>query len=162
MPNTGQALLDIRALTNTGHATVAAASPDGRYIAYVNRDGGKGELRLLQTATGRDVVILPASPEVIDAPHFSPDGEFIYFLRDLNPKVANSVGLFRIATLGGPAVPLADDAAWFGLAISPDGKQLAYNSNVNKTKGEGQIVIIQNDGSNRKVLTSSKNPFWFL
>jgi len=155
-------LLDIRSLTSTGHATVAAVSPDGRYVAYVNRESGKGELRLLQSSTGHQVVILPAMPEVIGAPHFSPDGEFIYFLRELNTKASLNAGVFRIATLGGPATPLATDATWFSVAVSPDGKQLGYASNVGKADEGQKIVLIQADGSNRRVLTTGKEPFWFL
>jgi len=128
----------------------------------VNRENGKSELRLLQSATGRDVVILQGTPEVIAAPQFSPDGDFIYFLRELDTKTAMSVGIFRIATLGGPATPVASDVGWFGLAISPDGKHLAYASYSNSAKEEQQIVIIDTDGSNRRVLTSSKEVFWFL
>src|SRR5262249_44675870 len=152
-----QATRDIRALTVTGHATVAAVSPDGRYVAYVNRESGKGELRLLQASTGHEVVILPATPEVIGAPHFSPDGEFIYFLRELDTKASLAAGVFRIATLGGPAVPLAKDAAWFALTVSPDGKQLAYVSDVGQAHEEQQIAVIQADGSNRRILATAKN-----
>jgi eukaryotic-like serine/threonine-protein kinase len=154
--------LEIRPLTNSGHATVAAVSPDGRYVVYVNRENGKSELRLLQSSTGRDVVILPGTPEVIAAPRFSPDGDFIYFLRELDTRTTLSAGIFRIATLGGPVTPIVIDATWFGLAISPDGKHLAYASYANKSKEEQQIIIIDTDGSNRRVLTSSKEVFWFL
>ena len=74
---------EIRALTNSGHATVAAVSPDGRYVVYVNRENGKSELRMLQSSTGRDVVILPGTAEIIAAPQFSPDGERISFKMSL-------------------------------------------------------------------------------
>jgi len=51
--------LELRTLTETGRATRAAATLDGRYVAYVKREAGKFELRLMQVATERDVQLLP-------------------------------------------------------------------------------------------------------
>jgi eukaryotic-like serine/threonine-protein kinase len=160
-PDTASAV-EIRPLTNSGHATVAAASPDGRYVAYVNRENGKSELRLLQSSTGHDIVILPGTPEVIASPQFSPDGDFIYFLRETDTSTTMNAGIFRIATLGGAVTPIATGASWFGITISPDGKHLAYISYADKGKEEQQIIIIDSDGTNHRTLTSSKEVFWFL
>jgi serine/threonine protein kinase/Tol biopolymer transport system component len=153
--------LEVRALTESGKATRAAATPDGRYIAYVHSDAGKFELRLLQVSTERDVEVLPASPRGIYSLHFSPDGNFIYYLQQLDPKNPNAYGVFRIAALGGPSTPVATDARMYSVTVSPDGKQVAY---IAQTANESQIVGVDPDGGNRHIL--AKRPlalgFWFV
>ena len=152
---------EVRALTEHGNARRAAASPDGRYVAYVNRNNGQHELRLLQVATERDAPVLSASPLTIRNLHFSPDGDFIYFLRDLDPKNPAAAGVFRVATLGGPATPVVTDARKFSVTVSPDGKQVAY---VAETEKESQVVSVDPDGGNRRVLASRPLAygFWFV
>ena len=150
--------LDIRALTESGKAVRVAATPDGRYVAYVNSDAGKFELRLLQVATQRDVQVLPGSPLEIDNLHFSPDGNFIYFLRRLEPN-GNSLGVFRVATLGGPVTSLAADARRHSVTASPDGKHIAY---IAETPSESQITSIDPDGTNRQVIAKRPLPQRFL
>jgi Tol biopolymer transport system component len=49
----------------------------------------------------------------------------------------------------GPATTLATDAVLFGITVSPDGKQIAY---VSETPTGFQIVAIDPDGSNRRVI----------
>ena len=151
----------MRALTENGKAALAAATPDGRYVAYVKRENGQSELRLLQVATERDVQVLPGSPLAITSLHFSPDGNFIYFLRWLDPSNPEALGVFRIATLGGPATPLATDARMYSLTVSPDGKQIAY---IAETQVESQIVAIDPDGANRHVLARRPigSGFWVV
>lgn len=150
-PGVASAALDVRALTENGKAALAASTPDGRYVAYVKRENGESELRLLQVATERDVQVLPASPLAVTGLHFSPDGNFIYFLRWLDQSDSDALGVFRIATLGGPATPLATDARKYSLTVSPDGKQIAY---IAETQTESQIVAIDADGANRRVLAT--------
>src|SRR4029077_12955913 len=153
--------LDVKALTESGTARRTAASPDGHYVAYVSRDAGKDELRLLQGATENDVAGLPPSPKRIWSVHFSPDGNFIYFLRETESKDPDTRTVFRIATLGGPAMPLATDAHMWSVTVSPDGKHIAY---IAQTKTESQIVAVDPDGANRLVL--ARRPlalnFWFI
>ncbi|HEY2471127.1 MAG TPA: protein kinase [Terracidiphilus sp.] len=161
-PSPAPALLDIRALTESGKVRLVAASPDGRYIAYVQKDVGKFEMRLLQVATQRDVEVIPGSPLEIFNLHFSPDGNFIYFLRPLNSTdYLSNLGVFRIAALGGPATILASDARVYSVTVSPDGKQIAY---ISGTSTESQIVAIDSDGSNRKVIARrpTGQDFWYL
>jgi serine/threonine protein kinase len=149
--------LEVIPLTESGKAFRAAATPDAHYIAYVKREGSNYELRLLQVASGRDVQLLPSSPQPIRSLHFSPDGNFLYFLRVLNSATdPDTSGVFRIATLGGPVTTLATDArtgdARMGsVAVSPDGKQVAYISN---TARESLIVAVDPDGANRHILAT--------
>ena len=159
---------EVRQLTESGKSYRVAATRDGSYVAYVKREAGKYELRLLQVATERDVQLLPAAPQRINSLHFSPDGNFLYFLRALpDPaKDPHTSGLFRIDTLGGPVTTLATDARplsdrYTSVTVSPDGKQIAYTG---QTSSESLIVAIDADGSNRRVL--AKRPigqsFWYL
>jgi eukaryotic-like serine/threonine-protein kinase len=153
--------LDIRTLTESGQVRRAVVSPDGRYVAYVSRSTGKDEIRLLQVATERDVTVLPGATLPIRNLHFSPDGNFIYFLRDSDKKDASARSVFRIATLGGPATPLATDARGWSVTVSPDGKQIAY---IAETQTESQIIAVDPDGGSRQVL--ARRPitlgFWFI
>ena len=151
--------LDVRLLTESGKAIRAAATPDGRYVAYVNEKSGKYELRLMQVATDRDVQLLPVAPGQISSLHFSPDGNFLYFLRVLDgAKDPDASGVFRIATLGGPATLLATDARSNSVTVSPDGRQIAY---IAQTKRESLIVAVDPDGTNRHILAKRPGAFNF-
>ena len=110
----------VQRLTERGTAFRASAvTADGRCVAWVNSQQGVYELRLLQVASERDVVLLPASPLRISSLRFSPDGDYVYFLRRLSVEDPASVGLFRVAALGGPATPLATDVgSEFSLTVS--------------------------------------------
>lgn len=155
-PEANSLSLEITPLTESGTVRVAAASPDGRYVAYENQQNGQFELRLLQVATKRDVQILPFTSLLIYTMHFSPDGNFIYFLQRMpgSNETLGARGVFKIATLGGPPKPLAKDANGFGVTVSPDGKQIAYgvaNSKFSSFAG-GEIVSVDPEGENRHVL----------
>ncbi len=158
-PNASQASMEVRVLTESGKAYRAAATPDGRYVAYVKREAGKYELRLLQVAAERDVQLLPGSPQQIWSLHFSPDGNYLYFLRVLDPaKDPEASGVFRIAILGGRLLPLATDALPNSVTVSPDGKQVCY---IARTPSESLLVAIDSDGGNRHVLAKRPATFGF-
>jgi serine/threonine protein kinase len=144
-----QTPMRVRALTDSGNVSRGAISLDGRYVAYVKRDLGKDELRLLQLASGRDVQLVPESTMRIWSLHFSPDGNFIYFLRQLKSEDDDVAGVFRVATLGGPATPLATDASKNSVTVSPDGQQIAY---IAHSSTESFIVAIDPDGGARHTL----------
>src|SRR5512143_1245474 len=68
-------------LTTTGQARVAAISPDGKYVAYAMGGPSQQGLWLRHIATGSDTEIVPTAPVNYTVLTFSPDGNFIYFLR---------------------------------------------------------------------------------
>ena len=153
--------LKVRTLTENGKAALAAATPDGRYIAYVKRENGESELRLLQVATERDVQVLPGSLLAITSLHFSPDGNFIYFLRWLDPSNPDAWVCFASPPWVDRQLPWPQTPGWMGVTVSPDGKQIAY---IAETQSESQIVAIDPDGANRHILARrpSGSAFWFV
>jgi serine/threonine protein kinase/Tol biopolymer transport system component len=140
----------VRALTESGDVYGGAISFDGRYVAYTKVNAGNDELRLLQVATGRDVQVVAPSSLKIRSLHFSPDGNFIYFLRQLKPEDDHDhMGVYRVAALGGPATTLVTDASMYSVAVSPDGKQIAY---ISHSSTESYVVSIDPDGDNRHII----------
>ncbi len=166
-PGSMPSSLQVRQLTESGKSYRVAVTPDGSYVAYVKKEADEYELRLLQVATERDVQILPGAPQRIHSLHFSRDGNFLYFLRVLDPaKDPYTSGVFRIGTLGGTVSTLATDARTVdersnSVTVSPDGKQVAY---IAQTASDSLIVAVDANGSNRRVL--AKRPlalaFWFI
>ncbi len=140
--------LEMRALTENGRIFRAAISSDGRYIAYVQNEAEKFDLHLLQVATESRH---PASSRVTRANPQSPllSRWQFHLLATPDFKIPMNLGVFRIATLGGPAAPLATDASMRSVTVSPDGKEIAYISN---TPTESLIVAVSPEGSNRRVL----------
>ena len=56
-------------------------SPDGRYVAYIEHDGDEYSLWVRQRATGGKAQVVPRQLQVLAHLTFSPDGEYIYFVR---------------------------------------------------------------------------------
>jgi dipeptidyl aminopeptidase/acylaminoacyl peptidase len=93
----------ISRLTTNGNVTAAAVSGDGRYVAYVVRDGGQESLWVRQTAASSAQQLVPPTPQAyLTSPMFSPDGNFIYFSSARSEK-SNDLQLFVIPVLGGTA-----------------------------------------------------------
>jgi eukaryotic-like serine/threonine-protein kinase len=73
--------MQITKLTDNGKANHVAIAPDGRYIVYALRDAEKQSLWVRNVATKSDAQVL--APEVVEIAglSFSPDGNYIYFVR---------------------------------------------------------------------------------
>jgi Tol biopolymer transport system component len=152
------ALTVVRTLTESGKASFGAISADGRHVAYVKRDLGQFELRLLEVATDRDVLLVEGSPLYTTSALLSADGNFVYFLRQLSPDDEDKEGVYKIATAGGPATPLATDASMDSLTMSPDGERIAYISN---SVTESSIVSIDPSGGDRHIIVRRPAEFPF-
>lgn len=92
--------MKISRLTQSGNATNVAISPDGRYVVYVLRAGEKQSLNVRQVATGSDVQIQPPDEVWIFGLTFSPDANYIDFVRSEKPNFTDTF-LYRIPALGG-------------------------------------------------------------
>jgi len=116
--------MQITKVTDSGTADDVAISPDGRYVVYSLREGEKEGLWLRQVATRKHVEILPSDNNGFHGLTFSPDGNYIYFVRsDRNDPFFKY--LFSMPTLGGPARKLISDVD-SPVSFSPDGHLFAY------------------------------------
>jgi serine/threonine protein kinase len=143
-------------LTTSGTATVAAISPDGRYVAYAQQGSDGQSLWLRQIATGSTVQIVPAA---VGQPFlgltFSPDGNFIDYVRHEKPPSAVD-SLYQVPVLGGSTTKLVTNVGG-AVTFSPDGKQFAF---VRGGPGNSlsYLMIANSDGSNVHALATRKTP----
>jgi len=139
-------------ITLSGNAVNAVAiSPDGHYVVYVLLEGEKQGLRVRQIDTGSDVQILAPDEVVIFGLTFSPDTNYIDFVRSEKNNIANTF-LYRMPTLGGTPHIVMQGGVDFSTSYSPDGAQIAFL----RVHGGGTIdlLIARADGSNERVLVT--------
>jgi len=140
-------------VTTTGNAGTAALSPDRRYIVYVLRDGAQESLWVEQLATGSNVQILPPDQVSFVALSFTPDGNYVMFVRS-DKSSANFRYLYRIPVLGGSPQQLVRDVD-SAPTFSPDGKQIAFVRGV--VESRSNLILVSNaDGTGERVLADRK------
>jgi Tol biopolymer transport system component/predicted Ser/Thr protein kinase len=148
--------MTIRRVTHSGNAANAAISPDGRYVVYALSEGEKQGLNVRQVATGSDVQILPPDEVVIYSLTFTPDANYIDFVRSEKNNPASTF-LYRMPALGGTSHLVMQGGVDFSTSYSPDGAQFAFL----RVGGEGIELLIANaDGSNQRVLASRPYLEW--
>jgi len=145
--------LEFERVTGSGDVQQADISPDGKYVAYMRETAGKQRLWLKQLATDSDVQIATLGEEVCAGLAFSPDGSYVYFVRQ-QPQ-AYSGDLYQVPALGGsPRKMLVGISG--PPALSPDGHRVAFVRN-SATNGFS-LLTASLDGSGEWVLASFKPP----
>jgi Tol biopolymer transport system component/predicted Ser/Thr protein kinase len=143
--------MKITRVTQSGNAVNVAISPDGHYVVYVLREGEKQSLNVRQVATAGDVQILPPDEVQFKGLTFSPDANYIDFIRSDKNSPAYSY-LYQMPVLGGtPRLLIRDIDTPIG--FSPDGTQFAFGRGV-PDKGEVRVLIAKADGSGERVLAT--------
>jgi len=141
--------MQITKLTDSGKAALVAISPDGRYVVYVLREGEQQSLWMRHVATKSDVQVL--APDIVDfkGVTFSPDGNFIYYVRS-DKTTENYSYLYQMPVLGGNARQLIKDID-SPVGFSPDGSQLVFMRGLPDAEAT-ELRIASADGSNDRLL----------
>jgi Tol biopolymer transport system component len=139
-------------LTTTGKATVAAISPDGKYVAHAMGGRSQQSLWLRHIATGSDKEIVPTAQVDYTALTFSPDGNYICFLRVESVEGWNP--LYRVPVLGGSIQKLASDVD-AGITFSPDGRQIAYVRGYPE-RDEAVLITANANGTQEQTLLTKR------
>ena len=136
-------------VTNSGNAGAGALSPDGRYIVYALQDGAQESLWVQQLATGSNVQIVPPDQAHFIAVSFTPDGNYVMFVRS-DKSTLNFRYLYKMPVLGGAPRQLLRDID-SAPAFSPDGQQFAFTRGILRPLGN-DILIAKADGSDERVI----------
>jgi serine/threonine protein kinase len=137
-------------VTNSGRATSAAVSPDGKYVVSVINENGKESLWLRNVATSSNTQVLEPEPFNIRSSVFSPDGNYIFYRKAVDAS-QNSFSVYRMPVLGGTPQLLVRDVD-AGPAISPDGKRMAYVRANAPEVGKYRLLSANLDGSDEQIL----------
>jgi Tol biopolymer transport system component len=147
--------MNLTMLTASGKVQEAAISPDGKYLAYIVADAGVRSLWVRQLATSSSVQAIPPSDMSYGDLIFSLDSNYIYYVRH-----EGSFGtLYEMPVLGGTARKLVFDVD-SPVAISPDGKRLAFVRGYSNQQ-ETALVVVNLEGSTERELAKRKYPAWF-
>jgi len=120
--------MQLTKLTDSGKAENVAISPDGQYLVYTLRDAERLGLWMRQVATRTDVQLLPPDTVSLDGLTFSPDGNYIYFVRS-GRNLLSFRYLYLMPALGGPAKKLITDID-SAISFSPDGRQFVFTRGI--------------------------------
>ena len=148
----------ISRITTSGSASLAALSPDGRYVVHVKTEPGQGVgLWMRQTATTSDVRIVPVADVRFDGLAFSPDANYIYY--NVYDGISGLASLFRLPVLGGTPAKLLEDVD-SAVAFSPDQQRMVFLRGA-ITRGVTELIVARTDGSDAHVLASATAPDQF-
>ena len=140
-------------VTTSGNAGAAALSPDGRYIVYALHDGAQESLWVRQVATGGNVQVLAPDQVHFVAVSFTPDGNYIYFVRS-DKTSENFRYLYQMPVLGGTPKQISRDID-SAPAFSPDGQRIAFVRGI--LDPFGNVIQLANaDGSGERTLVTRK------
>ncbi len=103
-------------------------SPDGTQLAFASQRTGGGNIYTISLRSNYPPKRLTYHDESVPPACWSPDGQWLYFTSDYDGLQSAS---YKIHVNGGTPIQVAGDPreTHYNLAISPDGKTLAFNNN---------------------------------
>jgi Tol biopolymer transport system component len=150
--------VQIQPLTFTGNASLGALSPDGKFVAYLRREGRDDadlSVWVRQLTTQSDVQIVPIVPgRQFVGLVVTPDGSYVDFVAQQGRMTRPD--LWRVPFLGGTPRRIVT-GVWSATGWAPDGRHMAFI----RTKADGiedMVVVADADGANERVLATRRNP----
>ncbi|MGD9590456.1 MAG: winged helix-turn-helix domain-containing protein [Pyrinomonadaceae bacterium] len=148
-------------LSSSGRTRNAVISPDGKTIAYTNGVGTDPQsVWIRQLETSNNIQIIPPSNEFYYHLTFSPDGNFLYFVRGAKPgNVPGQYTLYRISVFGGITTKIVDEVQG-DISLSPDGNRVSFVRCQWRDEEWCSLWIAEAaDGSSERKLASRRSPF---
>jgi len=149
--------VNITRLTGDGKARGAEISPDGKFLAYIQTEGGERSIWIKQILTNSNIAVLkPGELDRFDGLTFSPDGNFLYF--NAETKTGEVPSIYRVPTLGGTPTKVLSNAS--NVHLSQDGRFVSF-LRVDFATSESAIIVANADGSNdRKIAARTGDQFF--
>ncbi len=143
-------------LTNTGQVSRATVSPDGKYVAYIQRARGQDSLWLRQVEVAGGIEIVPPSLDRFVGITFSPDSNSIFYVKYGEDAAAS--GLYRVPALGGAARKILTDID-SQISFAPDKKHFTFVLN-DLSRKEARLIIANLDDSEQRQLVAYAGVHW--
>lgn len=141
----------LQRLTAHGTAQLTAVAPDGRRVAYT-RSGPRGEsLHLITANPAEESELIAAGGDRYQGITFSPDGEWLYFVRDFRLSRLRLRNRAAEELLRGVDRPIS---------FSPDGTQFAFIRD-DVSRAESSIHLAAADGTGVRLLAVRKKPMFY-
>ena len=140
----------ITQVTNSGKAALTAISPDGRYVLTVINNKGLQGLWLHNLPTSSDTQVIPPAPASYKSLTFSPDGNYLYFIKATDATNTN-FDLFRAPVLGGTPQTIIRGIN-SDIAFSPDGRRFAFARMNDPEAGKYRLMTSNLNGGDDQVL----------
>ena len=154
----------IQNVSNNGHITQAAISPDGKYLLQSLEEKGMQSLWLHHIPTGANKEVVEPAATNYDGLTFSPDGNYIYFVRREENEEALAQ-LYSAPVLGGTPKAVIKDVD-SPITFSPDGQHFAFMRELHDAP-TWDLIEAKPDGtiersifSNKAVASDSHVPSW--
>ena len=142
----------ITQVTNSGKAALTAISPDGRYVLTVINNKGLQSLWLHNLPTSSDTQVIPPAPASYKSLMFSPDGNYLYFIKAVDATDTN-FDLFRAPVLGGTPQTIVRGID-SDIAFSPDGRRIAFARTNDPEPGKYRLMTSNLNGGDEQVLNA--------
>jgi eukaryotic-like serine/threonine-protein kinase len=136
----------ITQVTNNGKTIAATISPDGKYLLSVIDDNGKQSLWLRHLPTNSDTQVIAPADAIYQSLAFSPNGDYIYFLKAAD-RVGDGHNLLRAPVLGGTPQVIVRNVDT-RVAFSPDGQRFAFVRGMYPAVEKFQLLTANADGTN--------------
>ena len=152
----------IRRFTSGGKARDAAISPDGNYVAYVVEGAGQQSLWVRRTDSNTASQVVPHTGVRYAALSFSPDSQFIYFVKyekepsENENENENENALCKVSVFGGGLEKIIRNVH-SNISFSRDGKRLAFVRRYPRERANG-LFIANADGTEEEKLAKRSVP----
>jgi Tol biopolymer transport system component/predicted Ser/Thr protein kinase len=154
----------IENVSNNGHVTQVAISPDGKYLLQAVDEKGLQSLWLRHIPTGSNKIVVEPAATRYEGLAFSPNGNYIYFVRRDEEEEEYSQ-LYRAPVLGGTPKVLVKDVD-SPITFSPDGQHFAFLRELHSSP-TWDLLLAKSDGtierpifSSRTLFSDSYDPAW--
>jgi serine/threonine protein kinase len=154
----------IENVSNNGHISQVAISPDGKYLLQALEEAGEQSLWLRHIPSMTNKEVLAPALTRYQGLSFSPDGNYIYFLRRDEENESESQ-LYSASVLGGQPRVIVDDVD-SPVSFSPDGQHFVFLRELHDSPN-WDLLLAKSDGTiekaifrNHPLVTDSHLPAW--
>jgi Tol biopolymer transport system component/DNA-binding winged helix-turn-helix (wHTH) protein len=137
-------------LAQQGETKLVAISPDGKFLATIVQEPGQQSLWLRNVHTNTSNLVLgPQRAMTYKAVRFSPDGNYVYFVRIEGEEQKSQ--LYRLPVLGDPQPRLVTGTDG-DISFSPDGKRFVSVIADKPSPGESSLRFYSLESGEDQVL----------